>query len=135
MRASVVLGIVILSAGSWHSAAEARGGRGGGGYGGSSLVSVGGYTRRDGTYVAPHYRTKADGILSNNLTYRGGGSSYSYGSRTDSYTYQGSVPVASADPLDVPTATVATLLQPTATRVKMPWCSDGTIVSGFCVLN
>jgi len=133
MRASVVFGIVILSAASWHSLAEARGGRGAGGYGGGSVVSVRGYTRRDGTYVAPHYRTRADGIFSNNLTYRG--SSYNYGSSAGSDTYQGSVPIASADPLDVPVATVAFLPQPTSRREKMPWCSDGTIISGFCVLN
>lgn len=124
MRGAVVLGIAILSAASWHSAAEARGGRGGGG--GGTLVRVSGYVNSRGTYVAPHYRTKADGILSNNLSYRGGGSSY---------TYQGSVPVASADPLDVPAATVASLSRPTPRKEKMPWCSDGTIVSGFCVLN
>ncbi len=110
MRGAVVLGIAILSAASWHSAAEARGGRGGGGYGVGTVVRVGGYVNSRGTYVAPHYRTKADGILSNNLSYRGGSSSY---------TYRGSVPVASADPLDVPAATVASLSQPTAPRVKM----------------
>jgi len=126
MRGAVVLGIAILSASSWYSAAEARGGRGGGGYGGGSVVAVRSYVTKKGTYVAPHYRTKADGILSNNLSYRGGASSY---------TYQGSVPVASAGPVDVPAATVASLSQPTASRVKMPWCSDGTIISGFCVLN
>jgi hypothetical protein len=126
MRAAVALGIAILSAASWNSAAEARGVRGGGSYGGGTLVRVSGYVNSRGTYVAPHYRTKADGILSNNLSYRGGSSSY---------TYQGSVPVASADPLDVPATTVASLSQPASPRVKMPWCSDGTIVSGFCVLN
>ncbi|EHP94198.1 hypothetical protein [Methylorubrum extorquens] len=123
MRGAFVLGIAILSAASWHSAAEARGGRGGGG---GSFVSVRSYVNSRGTYVSPHYRTKADGILSNNLSYRGG---------TSSYTYQGSVPVASADPLDVPAATVASLSQPTAPRVKMPWCSGGTVVGGFCILN
>lgn len=126
MRAAVALGIAILSAANWHSAAEARAGRGGSGYGGGTVVRVGGYVNSRVTYVAPYYRTKADGILSNNLSYRGGSSSH---------TYQGSVPVSSADPMDVPAATVASLSQPTVPRVKMPWCSDGTIVSGFCVLN
>ncbi|MGY6282614.1 hypothetical protein ACXIT0_06935 [Methylorubrum extorquens] len=124
MRGAVVLWIAILSAASWHSSAEARGGRGSGS--GGTPVRVSGYVNSRGTYVAPYYRTKADGILSNNLSYRGSASSY---------TYLGSVPVASADPLDVPTATVASLSQPTAPRLKMPWCSDGTIISGFCVLN
>jgi hypothetical protein len=43
-----------------------RGGR----YPVRSLVYVGGYFRKDGTYVRPHYRTKADGILENNISYR-----------------------------------------------------------------
>lgn len=123
MRGAFVLGIAILSATSWHGAAEARGGRGGGG---GSAVAVRGYVNSRGTYVAPHYRTKADGILSNNLSYRGDASSYAL---------RGSVPVASADPLDVPAATVASLSQPTAPRVKMPWCLSGTVVGGFCVLH
>lgn len=118
MRAATAPGIAILSAASWHSAAEARGGRSGGG---GSLVPVRGYVNSRGTYVARYYRTKADGILTNNLSCRGGASSY---------TLRGSVPVASADPLDVPATTVAT-----APSVKTPWCSDGMIISGFCVLN
>lgn len=126
MRAAVALGIAILSAASWNSAAEARGGRGGGGYGGGTLVRVSGYVNSRGTYVAPYYRTKADGILSNNLSYRGGSSSY---------TYRGSVPVASADPLDAPAAAIAAVSQPTAPKAAIPWCSDGTIISGFCILN
>ena len=123
MRAAVALGIVFLSAANWNSAAEARGGRGGGG---GSVVSVRSYVTKNGTYVAPHYRTKADGILSNNLSYRGGASSY---------TYQGLVPLASTDPLDVPAATVVAVSQPTAPRVAIPWCSGSTVVGGFCVLN
>jgi hypothetical protein len=123
MRGAFVLGVVFLSAASWNGAAEARGGRGGGG---GSIVSVRSYVTKNGTYVAPHYRSRADDILSNNLSYRGSASGY---------TYRGSVPVASADPLDVPAATVASLSQPSAPRVKMPWCSGGTVVGGFCVLN
>lgn len=121
MRAAVVLGIVIVAASSCLTEAEARGRRGGGGGGwGSSAptVWVNGYTKRDGTSVAGHYRTKADGVLSNNLSYRGGGV-------TPVSTYQRT---ASADP-------AASLPQPVAPLPSMPWCSDGTIVSGFCVLN
>ena len=36
-----------------------------------ALVSVRGYTRRNGTYVRPHVRTNPDGIRSNNFSYRG----------------------------------------------------------------
>ena len=32
---------------------------------------VSGYTRRDGTYVMPYYRTPANGIPYDNLSYRG----------------------------------------------------------------
>ncbi len=32
---------------------------------------VSGYTRRDGTYVLPYYRTPANGIPYDNLSYRG----------------------------------------------------------------
>ena len=34
-------------------------------------VYVHGYTRRDGTYVQPHYRTDPDGIPYNNYSYPG----------------------------------------------------------------
>jgi hypothetical protein len=40
--------------------------RGGGGH-----VHVNGYTRKDGTYVQPHYRTAPDGIKTNNWSYSG----------------------------------------------------------------
>ncbi len=42
-------------------------------YGG---VPVAGYYRSNGTYVAPHYRTPADGIKSNNWSYRGNTNPY-----------------------------------------------------------
>jgi len=37
-------------------------------YGGTP---VRGYNRRDGTYVAPHYRSQQDSIKSNNWSYKG----------------------------------------------------------------
>lgn len=122
MRIAVVLGIVIVAASSCLTAAEARGRRGGGGgWSGGSLVSVGGYTRRDGTYVAPYVRTKADGDPTNNLSYRGG-------SATPGGVY---TRTASADPA----AAVGSVPEPVAPGPTLPWCSDGTIVCGFCVLN
>ncbi|MBO5740357.1 MAG: hypothetical protein J6R52_04840 [Alphaproteobacteria bacterium] len=39
-------------------------------YGGSGYVHVNGYTKSNGTYVQSHYRTRPDGIKSNNLSYR-----------------------------------------------------------------
>ncbi len=38
-------------------------------YAAPATVQVRGYTRSDGTYVAPHRRTAPDGIKSNNLSY------------------------------------------------------------------
>lgn len=35
----------------------------------SALVYVRGYTKSNGTYVEPHYRTNPDGIKSNNFSY------------------------------------------------------------------
>ena len=117
MRAVIALGIVIVTASSCLTTAEARGRRGGGGgWNGGSLVSIGGYTRRDGTRVAPYVRTRADGDLTNNLSYRSG------------IPYQR---VASAEAGD----TVASIPQPAIPVPSLPWCSDGTIVSGFCILN
>ncbi len=37
----------------------------------SGSVHVKGYYRKDGTYVRPHYRTRPDGIVSNNWSFRG----------------------------------------------------------------
>lgn len=58
----------------------ARGGGHSGGYSSSSGGHyVHGYTRRDGTYVSPHYRSSPDGITSNNRSYNPGyGTSPSY---------------------------------------------------------
>lgn len=36
-----------------------------------ALVRVRGYFRKDGTYVAPHYRSNPDGSIYNNLGYSG----------------------------------------------------------------
>lgn len=41
------------------------------GYSNSSSVSVRGYTRKDGTYVQPHYRSAPDGDASNNYSHVG----------------------------------------------------------------
>ena len=38
---------------------------------GAQAQIVNGYFRNNGTYVAPHYRTPANGIVYDNLSYRG----------------------------------------------------------------
>lgn len=39
-------------------------------------VHVNGYTRKDGTYVAPHYRSAADNTVTNNYSYQGNANPY-----------------------------------------------------------
>ena len=41
-----------------------------------AAVSVKGYYRKDGTYVAPHYRSTPDGIATNNWSYPGNTNPY-----------------------------------------------------------
>jgi len=57
----------------------ARGGKGGG------SVSVKGYTRKDGTYVQPHYRSAPDGNFNNNWSTKGNVNPYTgkEGTKTD----------------------------------------------------
>lgn len=117
MRAAFVLAIATLSAASLHRAAKVTGG---------PVVAVRGCVPKNGSYVAPHDRTKADGLLGNNLSYRGGG---------DSDALRGSRSGASADPLKVPAATIAAASQQIAPKAAMPWCSSGTVAGGFCVLH
>jgi hypothetical protein len=57
----LVIAAICASETSW-----ARGARGGGG-----SVSVRGYVRKDGTYVAPHYRSAPDGNFDNNWSTKG----------------------------------------------------------------
>jgi len=71
----------------------------------SADVYVRGYTRSDGTYVQPHYRSNPDGIKSNNWSYPGNTNPYTgeragsrspYGSSGGDYGY-GSSPTYSND--------------------------------------
>ncbi len=120
MRAAIVIGVMIVAASSCLTTAEARGRRGGGGWNSSTTtVWINGYTKRDGTSVAGHYRTRADGDPTNNLSYRGGGVT-----PVGTYTR-----TASAE------AAVTSVPQAVTSVSTLPWCSDGTIISGFCVLN
>jgi hypothetical protein len=50
----------------------------------SAQVHVNGYTRRDGTYVAPHYRSSPNGSTLDNWSTRGNVNPYTgqYGTRT-----------------------------------------------------
>src|SRR5437868_2966172 len=66
MRTLLLIGVTALALAGSGLEAAARG-RGGSW---SSFGSVRGYTTAHGTYVAPHTRSRPDGILSNNLSYR-----------------------------------------------------------------
>jgi len=58
-------------------------------------VHVNGYTRKDGTYVQPHYRTAPDGIKTNNWSHSGNVNPYTgkVGTNTDSSpNYRGITP-------------------------------------------
>lgn len=68
-----LLGIAVIACACVLLFAELSEARRGYSYGGSYRSSsyVRGYTRRDGTYVAPHRRSARDGIRSNNWTYPG----------------------------------------------------------------
>lgn len=59
-------------------------------------IYVHGYTRRDGTYVQPHYRTAPDNTTRNNYSYRGNVNPYTgeVGTNDDDQTY-------SSDDLDL----------------------------------
>jgi len=48
-----------------------KGGAGGKGSGGGKAVAVKGYTKADGTYVAPHLRSAPDGNFNNNWSTKG----------------------------------------------------------------
>ncbi len=65
MPRRILLGLACLIAAAPIAPAMARGGRGG-------VVAVRGYVTYRGTNVAPHVRTRPDGVAENNLSYRGG---------------------------------------------------------------
>ena len=68
MPPRILLGLACLITAAPIAPAMARGGY----IGGSGSVAVRGYVTSRGTYVAPHVRTRPDGVLENNLSYRGG---------------------------------------------------------------
>jgi hypothetical protein len=125
------LGLAILMTAAHAAPTLARGG----GRGGGGLVGVRGYVTSRGTYVAPHVRTRPDGILENNLSYRGG-------------TYRSSEPelaptagtttrplIASDGPQSIPGPTTWTDTGPSP---KEPWCASKRVVgtgAGFCMVN
>ena len=78
--------------------------------GGGSHVHVNGYTRKDGTYVQPHYRTSPDRTKTNNWSHSGNVNPYTgkVGTNTDSSPnyrgtgYYGSAPSGYSHPVQAP---------------------------------
>jgi hypothetical protein len=66
---SIVLITLFLS---FNLTAEAKGGHGGS----SGSVHVQGYTKSNGTYVEPHYRSAPDGNFNNNWSTKGNTNPY-----------------------------------------------------------
>lgn len=138
MQLGQAMGAAFLVSLGFCAQAEARGGRYG--YGGS-LVRVSAYVNSRGTYVAPYYRTPRDGIPSNNLSYRAGGSgSYGYGGGSGVYSYRGGNDTGSRSVLDgagsgQAVATSGTVLEPV--NAPPPCEKEKTVGSGagFCILN
>src|SRR3954468_2803719 len=91
--------------------ADARGGRGGGGFGGRT-VHVNGYTRSNGTYVAPHNRS-APGT-------RG---AVFVGTAAAGLAAVPAAAISDSDAAGLP------LAEPEAP--PRPWCADGKIVAGL----
>jgi len=53
---------------------------------------VHGYTRSDGTYVAPYYRSEPDGSVTDNYSYEGNVNPYTGEEGTDRYTHDETSP-------------------------------------------
>lgn len=115
--------------------ADARAGRGGGS---SGSVSVRGYVTQRGTYVAPHVRTRPDGIRTNNLFYRDGGV-IGLGAAGVAVTLRGSdeADVSRSGSNAIP-GPIALAGGEDAEREHEPWCPASQRVGsgvGFCLIN
>lgn len=115
--------------------ADARSGRGGGP---SGSVSVRGYVTQRGTYVAPHVRTRPDGIRMNNLSYREGGV-IGLGVSGVAFPLRGSdeADVSRSGSNAVP-GPIALASGEDAEREREPWCPASQRVGsgvGFCLIN
>lgn len=59
---------------------------------------VNGYTRRDGTYVAPHYRSDSDNTVTNNYSYQGNSNPYTDSTGTNRYQHDTTSPYFNGTP-------------------------------------
>ena len=58
----------------------------------NAQVYVRGYTRSDGTYVAPHMRSSPDGTVTNNYSYQGSRNPYTGEIGTNRYQHDATSP-------------------------------------------
>lgn len=79
MRPTIIVGIAISAFGLCIGSAYAQ-------------VSVEGYTRSDGTYVAPYMRSSPDDTVTNNYSYQGNTNPYTGETGTDDYSHDMSSP-------------------------------------------
>lgn len=136
MRFLVALSVTVVMTAVNAEAALARGSRGGG------YIGVRGYVTSRGTYVAPHVRTRPDGIVENNLSYRGGvPRSPEPAVSEPALAATGSTPsplLTSNGPQAIPGPTTWTDTGPDPKVAKEPWCASKRVVgtgAGFCIVN
>lgn len=105
-----------------------------------AVVSVKGYYRKDGTYVAPHYRSDPDGIKTNNWSYPGNTNPYtgktaggSVGSYLNNYS-SSSIYSPTYTPIYIPSYTPS-YYTPTYTPTYTPSYSDYSPSSSESVKN
>lgn len=72
-RPALIFAAILISIASIDVSARGSGHSGSSYSSGTGSAHVSGYTRKDGTYVAPYTRSAPDGIKSNNLGYSAGG--------------------------------------------------------------
>ena len=130
MRILTFIFVATLAIPTFALPANARGGGGRGG-GGGGLVNVRGYYNQRGAYVAPHVRTRPDGILDNNRSYRGGPRMLPIPS-ISAQADQPEGPLISSDgPCFIPGPTTWTDTAPN----QRAWCDPKRLIGGFCMIN
>ncbi len=93
-----------------------------------AIVHVNGYFRKNGTYVAPHYRSDPDGITSNNWSYPGNTNPMT-GVTTPGGSY-----TAPIIPTYVPPPTITCPLNSYLATDNKCYCNSGYIISGtLCI--
>lgn len=131
MRFLVSLSLVVLMTATSAAPSFARGG----GRGGGGLVSVRAYVTSRGTYVAPHVRTRPDGVLENNLSFRGANATSPLPSGNDLPIVPPRALIESDGLKAVPTPTTWTN---TGSRPVEQQCPGNRLVgtgAGFCIIN